>query len=80
MVLFVTMVALFFVTSFWIGGDAFQGHVKDGHFFVREHSNSPEHEVSRTTYLLSLWEMRVLFAMWVVGFAGGLLHWLKLEG
>ena len=73
----ISMLALVIVsiaTSVLIGGDAFQGHAEHGHYFVREHANSPEHEVSRAIYLLSLWEMRILFAAWAVAMVASILR------
>jgi len=48
---FVAFVAI----TFYLGGDALNGHVQSGHYFLGLHSNGPFTEVSRAVFVYSAW-------------------------
>ena len=41
--------------SFYLGGDAINGYVRAGHYFLGMHSNGPFTDVSRAIFTYSLW-------------------------
>jgi hypothetical protein len=45
----------FVAITFYLGGDALNGHVQNGHYFLGLHSNGPFTEVSRTVFVYSVW-------------------------
>ncbi len=47
--------AAFVLIGGYLGGDALNGYVKDGHYFVAEHEHGHAIEVSRAVYLYSEW-------------------------
>jgi hypothetical protein len=51
---------VFVAGSFYLGGDAFNGYRKAGHYFLGMHSNGPFTEVSRSVFLFSEWHASVL--------------------
>ena len=45
----------FVAITFYLGGDALNGYVRDGHYFLGLHSKGPFTEVSRTVFSYSRW-------------------------
>lgn len=45
----------FVAITFYLGGDALNGYVQNGHYFLGLHSNGPFTEVSRTVFNYSRW-------------------------
>jgi len=55
---FVAFVAM----TFYLGGDALNGHVRDGHYFLGLHSNGPFTEVSPAVFSYSKWHAFTVIA------------------
>jgi hypothetical protein len=45
----------FLAMIFYLGGDALNGYVRDGHYFLGLHSNGPFTEVSPAVFSYSRW-------------------------
>jgi hypothetical protein len=63
--------AAFVVVSLCIGGDAINGYIKDGYYFVCMHGSC--HEVTRTVFEYSRWHAISLFVFFPATFIVALL-------
>ncbi|HRI03081.1 MAG TPA: hypothetical protein PLL77_05010 [Pyrinomonadaceae bacterium] len=57
---------LMFALSATYRGDAHNGYVKDGHYFLGDHGKYTE--VSYKLYMLSWWQGTIVMASWIVPF------------
>ena len=63
--------AAFAVTTFWLGGDAFNGRRENGHYFLA--MNDTEREVSKAVYDFSRWHATSVFVTFGLAMLAGLL-------
>jgi hypothetical protein len=66
----------FFIGAFVLGGDAGNGKIVGGHFYLAEHGKLTD--VSETVYTYSLWHVRSVFVTHPLAMLAGYL--LKMEG
>ncbi|HEX4737354.1 MAG TPA: hypothetical protein VH331_07320 [Allosphingosinicella sp.] len=59
--------AAFVIGTFWLGGDALNGAVRGGHYFLGMHRHF--RQVSHATWLYSLLHEISVFALFVLAFA-----------
>lgn len=64
------------VGAFMLGGDAVNGKIAGGHFYLAEHGKLTE--VSEAVYTYSLWHVRSVFVTHPLAMLAGYL--LKMEG
>jgi len=67
---------VFVAITFYLGGDALNGHVQTGHYFLGLHSNGPFTEVSRTVFVYCVWHGLSVIAS--IGFIVIVESWRRL--
>ena len=64
--------AVYVLIASWLGGDALNGHVEAGHYYVAMHGHSTE--VSREVFEFSRWHTFFLIAHFCVAVVLGLVY------